>query len=54
MVLAIFKIKDKLKKTQFFQKTFFLTDTSIDIILNIFFLTLSNANVLFAKKELIC
>lgn len=52
IVLASFQIKDKLRKIQFFRKTFLLTDISVEIILNIFFLIFNNTNIQFAKKKL--
>lgn len=45
IVLASFQIEDKLRKTRFFQKTFLLANTSIKMVLKIFFFTLSNTNV---------
>lgn len=45
MVLASFQIEDKLRKAQFFQKTFLLADMSMKVVLNILFLTLSNEKV---------
>lgn len=53
MVLVKFQIEDKLERAQFFQKTFLLADTSIEIILGMSFLTLSNVNMQFAERELI-
>lgn len=53
MVLASFEVEDKLKKVWFFQKTFLLTDISIKVLLEVPYLTLSNANVSFSDQELI-
>lgn len=53
MVLASFQIKEEHEKIWFFQKTFLVTNISMEMILNIFFLIFSNANILFAKQELI-
>ena len=53
LVLAHFKVEDKLPKAQFFQKTFLLTDISAEVVLGMSFLTLSNADVQFVEKELI-
>ena len=53
MVLASFQVEDKLGRAWFFQKTFLLADISAKIVLGIAFLTLSNVNVQFVKKELI-
>ena len=52
MVLASFQMEDKLKRAQFFQETFLLADLSIKMVLWMSFLTFSNANVQFARKEL--
>lgn len=51
IVLASFWIKNKLKRVQFFQKTFFATNTNMVVILGIFFLTLNNADILFAEEK---
>lgn len=42
IVLASFQIKNKLKKTHFFQKTFLLTNLNIKVVLEMLFLNLSN------------
>ena len=52
MVLAGFSVQDKLTKVQFFEKTFLVADTSIEVVLGMFFLTLSNVDVQFVEKEL--
>ena len=52
MVLASFQVEDKLGKARFFQKAFLLANTSIEVVLGMPFLTLSNANIQFAEKEL--
>ena len=53
IIIAAFQVVDKLGRSRFFQETFLLADISIEVVLGIVFLTLSNANVEFAKKELI-
>ena len=53
MVLADFQVEDKLGKARFFQETFLLADISAEVVLDMLFLTLSNANVQFVEKELI-
>lgn len=53
MVLANFQFKDKFKKAQFFQKTLLVADISVEMILEILFLTFNNANMLFVERELI-
>lgn len=50
LILASFSIENKLKKTQFFSKTFKLTDTSKQVV---FFLIFSNANILYSEQKLI-
>ena len=52
MVLASFQVKDTLERARFFQKTFLLADFSIEVVLEMPFLTLSNADIKFAQKEL--
>ena len=52
MVPADFQVEDKLGKARFFQETFLLADISMEVVLGILFLTLSNADVQFVKKEL--
>ena len=48
MVLVSFYIEDTLGKAQVFQKTFLLMDLSIEVVLRMPFLTLSNTNIKFA------
>ena len=45
MVPHSFQVEDKLGKIWFFQKMFLLADISAEIVLDMLFLTLSNANV---------
>ena len=52
MVLANFQVEDKLGRARFFQETLLLADISAKVVLNISFLTFSNANVQFVEKEL--
>lgn len=54
MVIAGFQVSNKFDKTSFFQEIFLLTNTRIDIILVMLFLTLSNPNILFVDQKLIC
>lgn len=53
MILVSFKIEDKLKKAQFFQKIFLLANTSVKMILKIFLLTFSYVNMSFLEQKLI-
>ena len=52
MVLANFQMEDKLGRTWFFQETFLLADISVEVVLCMPFLTLSNADVQFVEMEL--
>lgn len=52
MIIADFSVQNRLKKVRLFEETFLLTDTSMEIVLNIPFFTLPDAHILFAKKEL--
>ena len=45
MVLANFRMEDKLGRTRFFQETFLLANISAEVVLGMLFLTLSNADV---------
>ena len=47
MVLASFQVENKLRRAHFFQKTFLVANTSIEVILGLPFLALSNADVSF-------
>lgn len=49
MILASFQVKNKLKTARFFQKIFLVTNINIIVILNMFFLALNNADILFIK-----
>lgn len=52
MVIGFFKVDYKDRKFWFFKKTFLLANFSIDITLNMFFLTLSNVEVNFVSWDL--
>ena len=52
MVIAAFQVVDKLGRSRFFLETFLLVDISMKVVLGMPFLTFSNADVQFAKKEL--
>lgn len=45
MVFASFQVVDNQNKAQFFQKTFLLANISMDVVLEMPFLTLSNGNI---------
>lgn len=53
MVIASFQVKNKLGRDFFFQKTFLVANTSIKVVLGMLFLTFSNANTWFDKKDLV-
>lgn len=52
MLLAGFSVQNKLKKIKFFEEIFLLVDTSMEVILGMSFLTLSNINIKFVEKKL--
>ncbi len=52
MVIAGFSLQDKLGTARFFEETFLLADTSIEVVLEMPFLALSDGDVCFAGKEL--
>ena len=52
MIIAGFQVEDKLGRARFFQESFLLAKTSIEVVLGMPFLTLSNADIQFAAKEL--
>ena len=54
MVLASFSIKDKKRNSCFFEKTFILTDISMDITLKISFFTLKNVDINFIGRHIYC
>lgn len=53
MVTAGFSLQDKLGRVRFFEEIFLLADTSIEVILGMPLLTLSDADIRFAEKELV-
>lgn len=48
MVLASFQVEDKLRRAYFFQETFLVANSNVEVIFGMLFLILSNANVSFA------
>ena len=52
MVIAGFSVKDRLEKVWFFEKTFLLADTSMEVVLGMPFLTLSDVDIHFIEKKL--
>ena len=53
MVIVGFSLQDKLGKIRFFQETFLVADITMEVILGMPFLTLSNADIRFAERELV-
>ena len=50
MVIANFHVEDKGGRSRFFRKTFLVADTKFEVILGMFFLKISNADMSFGKK----
>ena len=53
MVIVEFSIQDKTGKIRFFEEIFLLADTSIEVVLGIPFLVLSNADIQFDTESFI-
>lgn len=52
MVIASFEVEDKFEKAYFFQKTFLMANSSMEVILEMLFFSFSNADIFFIDKEL--
>ena len=52
MAIAEFQIEDKANRPRFFQETFLITDIKFEVILEMFFLKISNIDMSFGKKTL--
>ncbi len=52
MVDSTFSVSDKDRRERFFKKSFLLADVKPDIVLRMFFLTMSNADVDFQAQDL--
>ena len=52
MVIADFQLEDKGGRPRFFQETFLVADTKFEVVLEMPFLKISNANVAFDKRTL--
>ena len=50
MMIAEFQLEDKGGRPRFFQEIFLMTNTKFELILEMPFLKISNANVVFDKK----
>lgn len=51
MTSAMFLVWDSLERVGFFEKTFLLANTNIELVLKMPFLSLSNANVKFTELK---
>lgn len=51
MVIVGFQVQDKLGKARFFQETFLVANTNVEVVFGMPFLTLSKVEVDFAQKE---
>ncbi len=49
MALARFSLQDSLARVWFFKETFLLTDTNMEVVLEMPFLSFSNTDVKFAE-----
>lgn len=52
MVLANFQVKNKLWRARFFQQTFLLADISLELVLEMLFLTLTKADMWLSEQKL--
>ena len=52
MVIADFQVEDKGGRPRFFQETFLVADTKFEVILEMLFLKISNADVAFGERTL--
>ena len=53
MVIAGFQVENKLGRARFFQESFLLVKTNMEMVLEMLFLIFSNADIQFAEKKLI-
>ena len=51
IILASFLLQDSQKRVRFFEKTFLLANTSLEVVLKIFFLDSNNADIKFVEQE---
>ena len=52
MIITGFQVEDKLGRARFFQKSFLLAKTSIEMVLGMPLLIFYNADIQFVEKEL--
>ena len=53
IIIADCSVKNKLKRVRFFQEIFLLANISLEMVLGMFFLILSKADIRFAERELV-
>lgn len=53
MVIACFLLQDILKQAWFFEETFLLADTRMEVVFSLLFFTFLNINVCFIEKKLV-
>ena len=51
-VIADFQVEDKGGRPRFFQETFLVADTKFEVILEMLFLKISNADMIFDEETL--
>lgn len=51
IAIIIFILKDMLKQLQFFEETFLVANISLEVILKMLFLFVSNANIQISEIE---
>lgn len=52
IVIASFSLQNKYERDYFFEKTFLLANTNIDVVLKLLFFALSNSYLWFVNKKL--
>lgn len=52
MIVAVFSITDQVNKVNFFEETFFVANVNLDMVLGMFFFTLSSIDIDFLKRKL--
>lgn len=52
IIIAKFLPQNKLKRLQFFEKTFLLVDTNIEAVFEILFCILNNVTIIFLSQKL--
>lgn len=52
IIVAVFSVIDQANKVKFFEKIFLMANISSDIVFEMFFLTINDANINFLKRKL--